>query len=342
MSPELSAFLTANGTVLVVVLGALAAVGIVQWRKARAAEQEFEFKKELLERGTPVEEIEKAAAAKVPTGPARRGLLEQFGALSGGAKAGIIFAVFIAVSMVGSTLHSYVFWSNVRQQNAAAQQVRENAPPVVPPAVEPADAITGHAFYLDLQPVANQKLTDVTGDNGHSLARVPQQRREFGGVPFQVGPKFVRLKGTNRPELPAGAVGVRVGFAFDRLHVLHGTEYGAFGDAKHRFHVADGTEIGRYRVRFADGDEHLVPVVYGRDVRDTWDWDKSRATARGKVVWTGTSPGASKEGVSLRLYLMTWTNPRPGAEVTHIDFVSAGDTAASPFCLALTAERAVR
>jgi hypothetical protein len=46
--------------------------------------------------------------------------------------------------------------------------------------------------------------------------------------------------------------------------------------------------------------------------------------------------------VSLRLYLTTWANPRPAAEVAGIDIVSACDTAASPFCVAMTAEREVR
>jgi hypothetical protein len=44
----------------------------------------------------------------------------------------------------------------------------------------------------------------------------------------------------------------------------------------------------------------------------------------------------------LRLYLTTWTNPRPDVEVTHIDFASAINTPASPFCVALTTERAAK
>lgn len=209
-------------------------------------------------------------------------------------------------------------------------------PPVV--TAEKLDAITGDAFYLDLQPVANQKLTDVVGD-GNSLASLPQNRRVFGRVPFQVGPGYVRLHGKNHKELPSEVNEIRVGFKFDKLHILHGTEYGAFGDSTHRFHVPEGTEVGYYRVGYADDDEQKIPIVYGQDMRDSWNWDKSRRVTRGKVVWTGSSPGTNKEGISLRLYLTTWTNPRPGEEVTHIDFVSACNTAASPFCVALTTER---
>jgi hypothetical protein len=204
------------------------------------------------------------------------------------------------------------------------------------------DHFGGHAFYLDLQPAANQKLADAVGNQGHTLAQVPQNRREFAGVPFQVGPGYIRLQGKQRPELPAEVTAARVGFKFDKFHILHGTEYGAFGGPTHRFHVPDGTHVGCYRVRYADEEERVIPVVYGQDVRDVWNWDGSKRVMRGKVAWTGTSPGATREGVSMRLYLTTWTNPRPGVEVTHIDFASACDTAASPFCVAMTAERSVK
>jgi hypothetical protein len=200
------------------------------------------------------------------------------------------------------------------------------------------DAITGNVFYLDLQPVANQKLTDVVGD-GNSLANLPQKRREFGGVPFQIGPGYVRLRGKINKDLPPEVHDIRVGFKFDRLHILHATEFGAFGEPGHKYFVLEGTEIGYYRVGYSDEQEVKIPVIYGQDVRDSWNWDNSRPVKRGKVVWTGSCPGTVKENVSLRLYLTSWENPRPGEEVTHIDFVSSGTTAASPFCIALTTER---
>jgi hypothetical protein len=340
MSPELSAFVSEHGTVLVLVVGALAAVGLVQWRKIRVAEHEYEYRKALLEKGAPASEIERGAAKSA----ARRGVVDQFAALSGATKAGIIvgsvFVLVVGLGCLGGLVHSIAFWSHVREQQAIA--------PTQPPEMQPLpgmaafDTVRGHVFYLDLQPVANQKLTDVTGDNGHSFAQLQQKRREFGGVPFQVGPGYVRLRGKNRPELPAEVTDVRVGMKCDKLHILHGTEFGAFGDAAHRFHVNDGTQIGRYRVRYADDSERLIPIVYGVDVRDSWNWDRSRPVARGKVVWTGSSPGAAREGLTLRLYLSSWENPQPTVEVKSIEYTSATDTAASPICFALTAERAVK
>lgn len=340
MNPEVSEFISANSTAVVISLGLLAAVGLVQWRKVRLAEQEQDYKQSLLDKGVPPADVEKVLSAKAPK---RRGLLEQFGGLSGGAKAGIIVGAVIvfvvATGCITGAVSSMAFWSRVREQQAHSSARQPQLPPVppVPPATP--DTISGNAFYLDLQPVANQKLTDTVGDNGHSLAGLPQKRREFGGVPFQVGPGYVRLRGKIHKELPPEVNNIRVGFKFDKLHILHGTEFGAFGDATHRFHVPEGTEIGYYRVGYAGANEAKIPVVYGQDVRDSWNWDKSRPASRGKVVWTGNSPGTNKEGISLRLYLTTWENPRPEEEVTHIDFVSASNTAASPFCVALTAER---
>jgi hypothetical protein len=335
MNPELAAFLSANGTVIVLVLGAVAAVGIVQWRKLRVAEQELEYRQALLDKGVPPAEVERAAGPRTST---RRGIVEQFASLSGGAKTGIIagfvIVCVVTVSCIAGAIQGFAFWSHVRHQQAAGAQRATVQPPGAS-----ADAIQGHAFYLDLQPVANHQLDAVTGDRGHSLAGLPQRRRELGGVPFQIGPRYLRLRGTNHPALPLDAKGIRVGFKFDRLHVLHGSDFGVFGDAPHRFHVPDGTEIGRYRLHFADGSGRTIPVVYGQDVRDAWHRDNSRAVSRGRVVWTGTSQAATREGASPRLYLTSWTNPRPDAEVTHIDFASAG-TAASPFCVAITAERA--
>ena len=337
MNPEVSAFLTANGTAVVLVVGALAAIGLVQWRKIRIAEQELEYKQRLIEQGFPIPEVERTVSPRVPV---RRGLIDQFGALSGGTKAGIIVGFVIVftvgVSCIAGAIHGAAYWSSVRHAPVAQQPYLED--PLLGAHVDP---IRGDATVLDLQSVANQRLNaGVEGDRGHSFATMQQKRQELRGVPFQIGPGYVRLRGNNHPELPSEAKGIRVGFKLDKLHIFHGTEFGAFGDATHRFHVPDGTEIGQYRVQFADKSERVIPVVYGEDVRDVWNWDRSRATNRGVVAWTGRNTSATREGTTLRVYLTTWPNPRPEVEIASIDYVSEGTTAATPFCIALTAERA--
>src|SRR5262249_44650552 len=162
--------------ILVIVLGILAAVGLVQWRKVRLAEAEHDYKRALLDKGMTPADIEKTLAAQ---SPGRRGLLEQFGALSAGGKVGggigLIVGVSVLTGCISSVIHSQAFYSHVREQNAMRAPVAE----VQPAPVEKLDKISGHAFYLDLQPIANQKLTDFTGENGHSLAEVRRGRSEF-------------------------------------------------------------------------------------------------------------------------------------------------------------------
>jgi beta-galactosidase len=161
------------------------------------------------------------------------------------------------------------------------------------------------------------------------------------------------LLGNQRPKLPQAVEGIPVGFCLDKLHLLHATEFGAFGDESHPFFVKDGTHIGDYKIHYADGSTATIPIVYGEDVRDWWYWEKSKdksltgtvftvpvGVKRGKVAWTGKNADAGQYDVPLRLYLTNWDNPKPNVRVTTIDYVSVGQTAAGPFCVAITAHTA--
>ena len=74
-------------------------------------------------------------------------------------------------------------------------------------------------------------------------------------------------------------------------------------------------------------------------MRDWWKRkdEKENATTNATVAWRGTNPAVDRLGATLRLYLRTYDNPRPGVEVTSIDFVSKM-TRAAPFLVAMTVE----
>ena len=91
-------------------------------------------------------------------------------------------------------------------------------------------------------------------------------------------------------------------------------------------------------VRYADGGGEGIPIVYGEDVRDWWNWDKSKETKRGKIVWTGTNPAAKVYDLEVRLYESEWTNPKPDVEVQSILYSSHMNTPGAPFCVALTVQ----
>ena len=57
----------------------------------------------------------------------------------------------------------------------------------------------------------------------------------------------------------------------------------------------------------------------------------------GQVAWRGSKPARTWEGATLRLYVSTWANARPHAEVKTVELVS-DLTGAVPFVIAITVE----
>jgi hypothetical protein len=181
--------------------------------------------------------------------------------------------------------------------------------------------------YLDLQPQANQKLTEDFHLPGNTFKELPGGEQTLGGVKFKIGEGGIMLAGTEIPDQPEKAEGIRVEKAFRKLHILHATAYGA----------PDGTLIAEYRVHFDDGSAETIPVVYGEDVRDHWNNDNSKKVTRGKVAWTGANDAVRRAIRNLRLYRTTWENPKPDKRVVKIDYVSM-KTRTAPFCIAMTLE----
>jgi WD40 repeat protein/serine/threonine protein kinase len=139
-----------------------------------------------------------------------------------------------------------------------------------------------------------------------------------GGVEFDVRGVIQLNNDAEIPGIPHRLDGIAVRQKCRKLHFLHATHG----------RETSGTKIGSYVLHFADGNQEEFPIVYGRDVHDwvpvasdptDWEW--------GKVAWKG----------SRRVYLSTWENLRPDAEVTTIDFISSM-TKCGPFLIAVTAE----
>jgi len=191
--------------------------------------------------------------------------------------------------------------------------------------------------YIDLRAKANQKLADDIGGRlpNNTLAAVPTGEQTFAGVKFRVGEKFVHLGSPLlTKEKPEKVEGIPVGRKAARLHFLHSTLFGKADPV-----IEDGAVIAEYRVNYDDGTAATVRVKYGEDLRD-W-WYAKAAPAAGekvKVAWEGENEAAKARDNGIRLYLTTWKNPNPGKKVTTIDFARAGDTPASPFCVAITAD----
>lgn len=203
-----------------------------------------------------------------------------------------------------------------------------------------ADDLRGRAFtYVDLQERGNARLDDLTGDGdpGGDVSALPTGVQRLGDAEFQIQQRCLQLGGQLLRSRPMYISDVPVGKAFHKLHLLHATMWGGPGPLGDQMAVADGVVVGRYVLHYEDGSSQAVPIVYGQDVRDWWNWDHSAAVTRGRIAWTGENRYARQFGVSVRLYVMSWDNPYPEEIVVSVDFVSA-NTAAAPFCVAMSVE----
>ena len=193
--------------------------------------------------------------------------------------------------------------------------------------------LTGQAngrrqVYLDLGPVANQKLKESYGSEGNNLAALPTGMQTFAGVKFKIGDGLIQLSGNQTQGKPDKVEGIKVGTTCSKLYFLHATHWAAREDAI----------IGYYTVHYEDKSRETVPIVYGRDIADWWFTGDSAEPTRARVAWKGDNDDARNSNARVRLYLTTWKNPEPARRVVSIDFGSTNADQAAPFCVAITAE----
>jgi hypothetical protein len=186
--------------------------------------------------------------------------------------------------------------------------------------------------FVDLQPKANQKLTETMSPNraDNDLAGLKAGEQTLEGVKFKIGAKLIILGSTQLPKLPKKVEGIAVDRKFAKLHLLHATQW---------YDNDEDAIIGEYVVTWEDDSSVTIPVVYGKDIRDWWYYEDTPEPTRGKVAWKGENEAAKALNAKVRLYLTTWENPKPEKKVKTIDMVATKEgTAAALFCVAMTAE----
>jgi hypothetical protein len=194
--------------------------------------------------------------------------------------------------------------------------------------------------FVDLEPYANQKLTDNfgSGADGNDLGALLKSGRTFSGVNFKFGKGVIQLDSPLLAQKkPSKVEGIKVGKTCAKLHIIHATGYGNAQQGS-PLHIADDTKIAEYKIHYDDGTSATIPVVYGQDVRDWWYNKDSPGVTRGKVAWKGSNERAKELNNEIRLYMATWENPHPNKKVATIDYLKTGDGPAAPFCVAITLE----
>lgn len=196
---------------------------------------------------------------------------------------------------------------------------------------------------VNLQNHFTPKLTKKFGndDREGNFLKLADRKKKLGGILFNITDGVIQLGNKVWVEMPTKVEGIPVNKNFVRLYILHATGYGG-GPNKPgmAWYVEDGTRIGEYRIHFADRSSETIPIVYGIDVRDWWFRQDEAKTTRSKIVWEGEKELAKKYDCRLRLYLTTWTNPKPQTPVIAVDYCGRKQqTVAAPFCVAMTVQR---
>ena len=179
---------------------------------------------------------------------------------------------------------------------------------------------------LDVKSAANRGLSgDVDGDGkggwtdqgANDLRVFVPGRHQFMGVPFDVGPKVVVLRGKERPAFPAQAAPIAVGRRLARVYFLHTAAWSAEWRQP----------IATYEITYLDDKTLSVPVRYGVDVNDWWG---AAEPLEARVAWQRNN-GHTQVGI----FTMRWINPRPDVSVKSVTMRST-NSGAVPVLLAAT------
>src|SRR5262249_30321259 len=111
-------------------------------------------------------------------------------------------------------------------------------------------------------------------------------------------------------RFPQQITGIKINQRCRELHFLQAT----------RWKYDEGGQIGSYVLHYVDGQEYVIPIVYGEDVRD-WNVasDPSTKLRRAVTVWNSAS---SKSKWPVRLFKTTCLNPLPNLEILTLDYIS--------------------
>ena len=186
--------------------------------------------------------------------------------------------------------------------------------------------------FISLKGHTNVKWDENLHSNNYpnnNLKSLPTGKQKFGDVEFFIGDGLLQLGSSNVEGKPKEIKDIKVGGRFKKLHFLQACGY----------NTDDGKVIGKYVIRYADKSTADVEIVFGRDVVDWWAYPDRAGPTKGKAVWEGENEASKGFDAKIKLYLMTWENPKPDKTVEAIDFVATNpEQPAAPFCVAITAE----
>lgn len=186
---------------------------------------------------------------------------------------------------------------------------------------------------LDLRAAATRSHVDEDGRGwigkgpDFDLRALSPGKHRLGNILFEIldpaknkGRSVVLLRGA-REELRSLPLRVRipVGRRAAAVAFLHTTPFAA-----PRF----GQEVGAYVIRYADGTQETVPLVFKRNIGS---WLDEPVSMEQQVAWSGRT----RSGLEVRLSLLVWANPHTAKTIAAVEATTMG-TDATVALLAVT------
>ena len=188
-------------------------------------------------------------------------------------------------------------------------------------------------MLVDLSLFYNESMGDPvdSGDTNINFTKLPPGRQTFaGGTEFDVRGRIGLAIGASDLPFWRHVLDIPIAQKCRRLHILHG----GWGEMKRE--KRDGTEVGVYRLRYADGLQAEVPIIYGAHLRQIYESDYQEALVldnNTKLAWVGELPDKNR----VRLFETAWENERPDVAIASVDLISR-KTGTAPFLFAITVE----
>lgn len=190
-------------------------------------------------------------------------------------------------------------------------------------------------FFVDLRPFANRRLDDTPARNGWvgfgpdlDFSSIPCGESLFDDIRFNIqknekGCAAVLLAGRLNPpgDFPSAIEISHDLVTVTELHFLMNSAMRA----------ADNTPSGAIVIAYEDGTADRHNLAYGKTIFASDDYRLGR---NARIVWQGQTHG----GENIRLWDISWKNPKPDLKVCKITVESAG-TEAAPVLLAITGVR---
>ena len=150
-----------------------------------------------------------------------------------------------------------------------------------------------------------------------NLDSLPQGVQAFSRAAFDIR-GMIQLAGTKPSTHPNAIGGIAINYKGEKIDFLHG----AAGRAE------EDTVIGNYVLHYANGETKKIPLVYGRNTKNSFSGNSGSVLTDAATAWTSET---------VQVFKYTANNPLPGVEIKTMDFVS-NNTQAAPFLIAMTIE----